>query len=114
MGVLNMRVILEMDGEATIVATASVNSIEKGQAALTINYDIVGAKTGKRLVPTKRLNVDADGKSFTNEKNDPVGLSPPANVQGRLADFGALCQEFLQAAKDCGEIPESLTISPGL
>jgi len=112
MGVLNIKVELQMDGEATIVATASVSSIEKGQAALTIDYHIIGSKTGKRLA-AKRLNVDADGKTFTNEKNDPVGLSPPGNVQGRLADFGALCQEFLQAAYDCGEIPAVLPVSPG-
>jgi hypothetical protein len=114
MGVLNIKVTLELDPEATVVATASVNSIEKGQVGLTIQYDVVAAKVGKRLLSGKRLVADPSCKSITNEKNDPVPLVVPNNAEGRLIDFGILCQEFLQAAYDCGEIPAVLTISPGI
>lgn len=116
MPILSIKVVLEQEGEADIVADAAISSLEKGEAALTLNWRFVGSKT-KRPIPAKaasgRIVVAKDGKTVTNGDNNPINALPPKDSDKRLVDVLLLCQEWIQSARDCGEIPEYITIGVG-
>lgn len=114
MSILDLKVTLELEPEAGVVASVSLSSVEKGDANTVIDYRVVGKQTGKTLLGGKRLVVAANGETVSNEKNNPVNLVVPKNCASRIVDFQLLIQELLQAAADCGEIPSIITISPGV
>ena len=110
MAILNLKVVLEQESEAGLTAAASISSLEKGEAAITIAFQFIGAKTGRPIGKAGKLVVAKDGKSITNGDGNPVNATPPKDSDSRLADALRLFQEWIQAARDCGEIPEVITI----
>lgn len=116
MSILSLKMVIEQEGEADLIADCSISSLEKGEAALTINWRLIGAKTQKPIRAdgaTGKLMVAKDGKTITNVEGNPINALPPKDSDKRLVDFLLLCQEWIQAARDCGEIPEVITLGIG-
>lgn len=110
MAILNLKAVPQLDNEADVEAGVAVENVEKGQGVLKITVHFKGTKTKRPLVKPKLLTIAADGVTMTNAAGDVVNAKPPENAESRKVDFELLIQEWIQSARDCGEIPEFITI----